>query len=199
MVSVLVSSTAYPSNLTLIHIQRRSLTIGKSLQCWAGLWSRVHSQSTCKSVRVVSSNIYIQSLQLHIWFQIFNIHLLLKSMYFSLHIRGFITARLKYLPDLKLEWWQMKAHGPCTFCCFKLPWLWRRCCRAWLMTTWWTVKESAHPTTTGPFPVRPYTLASTNWRSSRNRWEQSGVEMSAAGKTNTSWSWTSAFLFPVCN
>lgn len=56
-----------------------------------------------------------------------------------------------------------------SLCCFKLPWLWRTCCRAWWMTTWWTVKEWVHPTTTGPFPARPCTLASTNWRSCKHR------------------------------
>lgn len=44
------------------------------------------------------------------------------------------------------------------------------CCRAWWTTTWWTVKEWVRPTTTGPFPARPCTLASTNWRSCKNRW-----------------------------
>lgn len=55
-------------------------------------------------------------------------------------------------------------------CHFKLPWRWRRCCRAWWMTTWWTANESGRQTTTGPFPVKPCTLGSANWRSCNNRW-----------------------------
>lgn len=55
-------------------------------------------------------------------------------------------------------------------CHFKLPWQWRRCCRAWWTTTWWTANELVLLTIIGPFPVKSCTLENANWRSCNNRW-----------------------------
>lgn len=57
-----------------------------------------------------------------------------------------------------------------TTCHFQLPWRWRRCCRAWWTTTWWTANELVHQTITGPFPVKSCMLENVNWRSCNNRW-----------------------------
>lgn len=92
---------------------------------------------------------------------------------FTFWVMPFMRCSMRDILNFWQTWHVHHFNAETTFsptCHFKLPWRWRRCCRAWWTTTWWTANELVHQTITGPFPVKSCTLENANWRSYNNRW-----------------------------